>query len=192
LNKFTLLKRYNTVAWIVLSGKIEIKSVWKEVMMMIPVNVKEIAFDLSLSPVVLLIDQDENRALPIWVGPLEAQSIAMALQDLSTPRPMTHDLMKTVCENLGASVRSVEINDIHDGTYYAKLYIQTISGECVLDSRPSDAIALALRTGSPIYISEKVAEHTLSVEELIDEDNQQELRKVLGLNTPEDIKKSLH
>lgn len=159
---------------------------------MIPVQVKEIAFDLSLSPVVLLIDQDDNRALPIWVGPLEAQSIAMALQGVSTPRPMTHDLMKTVCENLGASVRSVEISDIHDGTYYAKLYIQTISGECVLDSRPSDAIALALRTGSPIYISEKVAEHTLSVEELIDEDNQQELRKVLGLNTPEDIKKSLH
>ncbi|MDD2554762.1 MAG: bifunctional nuclease family protein [Syntrophaceticus sp.] len=160
--------------------------------MMIPVQVKEIAFDLSLSPVVLLIDQKENRALPIWVGPLEAQSIAMALQDLSTPRPMTHDLMKTVCENLGASVRSVEINDIHDGTYYAKLYIQTQSGECVLDSRPSDAIALALRTGSPIYISEKVAEHTLSVEELIDEDNQQELRRILGLNNPEDIKKSLH
>lgn len=122
----------------------------------------------------------------------EAQSIALALQGVSTPRPMTHDLMKTVCDNLGASVRSVEINDVHDGTYYAKLYIQTISGECVLDSRPSDAIALALRAGSPIYISEKVAQHTLSVEELIDEDNQQELRKVLGLKTPEDIKKSLH
>jgi bifunctional DNase/RNase len=160
--------------------------------MMIPVQVKEIDFDLSLSPVVLLIDQDDNRALPIWVGPLEAQSIALALQGVSTPRPMTHDLMKTVCDNLGASVRSVEINDVHDGTYYAKLYIQTISGECVLDSRPSDAIALALRAGSPIYISEKVAQHTLSVEELIDEDNQQELRKVLGLKTPEDIKKSLH
>lgn len=159
---------------------------------MIPVQVKEIDFDLSLSPVVLLIDQDDNRALPIWVGPLEAQSIALALQGVSTPRPMTHDLMKTVCDNLGASVRSVEINDVHDGTYYAKLYIQTISGECVLDSRPSDAIALALRAGSPIYISEKVAQHTLSVEELIDEDNQQELRKVLGLKTPEDIKKSLH
>lgn len=159
---------------------------------MIPVQVKEIAFDLSLSPVVLLIDQRENRALPIWVGPLEAQSIAMALQGVSTPRPMTHDLMKTVCENLGALVRSVEINDVHDDTYYAKLYIQTQSGECVLDSRPSDAIALALRTGSPIYISEKVAEHTLSVEELIDEDNQQELRRILGLNNPEDIKKSMH
>lgn len=159
---------------------------------MIPVQVKEIAFDLSLSPVVLLIDEDKNRALPIWIGPLEAQSIAMALQGVITPRPMTHDLMKNVCDNLGASVRSVEINDIHEGTYYAKLNIQTISGECVLDSRPSDAIALALRTGAPIYISEKVAEYTLSVEELVDESQQEELRKILGLEGPEDFKKSLH
>jgi hypothetical protein len=159
---------------------------------MIPVQVKEIAFDLSLSPVVLLFDEGKNRALPIWVGPLEAQSIAMALQGVITQRPMTHDLLKTVCENLGASLRSVEINDIHDGTYYARLNILTLSGECVLDSRPSDAIALALRTGSPIFIADKLAEYTLSVEELVDESQQQELRKILGIDGPDDIKKSLH
>ena len=146
---------------------------------MIPVQVKEIAFDLSLSPVILLVDETENRALPIWVGPIEAQSIAMALQGVIAPRPMTHDLMKNICDNLGVSVRRVVINDIRDGTYYAEMYIQTISGECVMDSRPSDAIALALRTGAPVYISDKVAEYTLSVDELIDENQQQELRRVL-------------
>lgn len=159
---------------------------------MIPVQVKEIAFDLSLSPVVLLVDESENRALPIWVGPLEAQSIAMALQGIIAPRPMTHDLLKNFCENLGASVRHVVINDIRDGTYYAEMYIQTISGELILDSRPSDAIALALRTGAPVYIAEKLADYTLAVDELIDESKQQELRKILGLNSTEDFKKSLH
>ncbi|MGB4216847.1 MAG: bifunctional nuclease domain-containing protein, partial [Thermacetogeniaceae bacterium] len=86
----------------------------------------------------------------------------------------------------------VLINDFHDGTYYAELYLQTISGELILDARPSDAIALALRTGAQVYISEKVAEYTLSIEELVDESQQQELRRILGLNSPEDIKKSLH
>ena len=159
---------------------------------MIPVQVKEIAFDLSLSPVILLVDENKDRALPIWIGPLEAQSIAMALQGVLTPRPMTHDLTKTIIESLGASIQKVLINDFHDGTYYAELHLQTISGELILDARPSDAIALALITGAQVYISEKVAEYTLSIEELVDESQQQELRRILGLNSPEDIKKSLH
>lgn len=159
---------------------------------MIPVQVKEIAFDLSLSPVVLLVDESQKRALPISIGPFEAQSIAMALQGVITPRPMTHDLMKSFCDNLGASIRRVVINDIRDGTYYAEMYIQTVSGELVLDSRPSDAIALALRAGAPVYISEKLIDYTLSVDELMDESQQQELRKILGINSFDDFKKSLH
>lgn len=159
---------------------------------MIPVQVKEIAFDLSLSPVVLLVDESQKRALPISIGPFEAQSIALALQGVITPRPMTHDLMKSFCDNLGASIRRVVINDIRDGTYYAEMYIQTVSGELVLDSRPSDAIALALRAGAPVYISEKLIDYTLSVDELMDESQQQELRKILGINNLDDFKKSLH
>lgn len=159
---------------------------------MIPMQVKEIAFDLSLSPVVLLIDQTEKRVLPIWVGPFEAQAIAMALQGILAPRPMTHDLMKSVCEHLGASVRRVVISDIREGTYYAEMYLQTTSGEVVVDSRPSDAIALALRTGAGLFISEKVADYTLAVEELANEEQQGELRRLLGLTTPDDYKKSLH
>ncbi|NPV28188.1 MAG: bifunctional nuclease family protein [Firmicutes bacterium] len=159
---------------------------------MIPVQVKEIAFDLSLSPVVLLVDQTEERVLPIWVGPFEAQAIAMAIQGIVAPRPMTHDLMKSVCEHLGASVRRVVISDIRDGTYYAEMYLQTMSGEVIVDSRPSDAIALALRTGAKLYISEKVASYTLSIEELVNEEQQEEVRRILGLISPDDYKKSLH
>ncbi len=159
---------------------------------MIPVQVKEIAFDLSLSPVVLLVDQAKERVLPIWVGPFEAQAIAMAIQGVLAPRPMTHDLMKSVCEHLGASVRRVIINDIRDGTYYAEVHLQTMSGEVIVDSRPSDAIALALRTGAKLFISEKVAGYTLAVEELVNEEQQEELRRILGLISPDDYKKSLH
>lgn len=159
---------------------------------MIPVQVKEIAFDLTLSPVVLLIDESQKRVLPIWVGPFEAQAIAMALHGTRPPRPMTHDLMKSVCDHLGASVRRIIINDIRESTYYAEIYLQTSSGEIIVDSRPSDAIAIALRTGAKMYISEKVAGYTLAIEDLVDEENQDELRRILGLTSADDFKKSLH
>lgn len=159
---------------------------------MIPVQVKEIAFDLSLSPVVLLLDESKQRVLPIWVGAFEAQAIAIALQGVLTPRPMTHDLIRAVCEHLGASLRQVIINDIREGTYYAEMYLLTPSGEIKVDSRPSDAIALALRTGAQLFISDKLAEYTLAVEELIDEQQQEELRHILGLTCPDELKKTLH
>lgn len=159
---------------------------------MIPVQVKEIAFDLTLSPVVLLIDETHKRVLPIWVGPFEAQAIAMALHGTPAPRPMTHDLMKSVCEHLGASVRRIIINDVRESTYYAEIYLQTSSGEVIVDSRPSDAIAIALRTGAKMFISEKVAGYTLEIEDLIDEENQEGLRHILGLTSPDEYKKSLH
>jgi hypothetical protein len=159
---------------------------------MISVMVKELAIDQSLSPVVLLVDESEQRVLPIWVGPFEAQAIAMALQGITMPRPMTHDLIKSLCDHLGVSVRSVIINDIKDGAYFAEIYLQTPSGEVIVDSRPSDAIALALRTNAIIYISEKVAGYTISISELIDASQQVELQKILGLCGPDDYKKSLH
>jgi bifunctional DNase/RNase len=159
---------------------------------MIPVQVKEIAFDLSLRPVVLLIDEAEQRALPIWVGPYEAQAIAMALQGVATLRPMTHDLLKSVCEHLGVSVRSAIINDFREGTYYAEIYLQTLTGEVIVDCRPSDAIALAIKSGAPLFISEKIADNTLSVDDLMNEEQQSEMRRILGLTSPEEYKRSLH
>ncbi|MGQ9512936.1 bifunctional nuclease family protein [Thermodesulfitimonas sp.] len=143
---------------------------------MIPVKVKEIAFDTAMNPVLLLADEKNNRMLPIWIGPFEAQSIALALEGASLGRPLTHDLLKTICDRTGAKVASVIISDVRDGTYYAELHLQVNNQEIVIDSRPSDAVALALRTVTPIYITEKVADYALMPEELYSQDASEETR----------------
>lgn len=143
---------------------------------MIPVKVKEIAFDAAMNPVLLLADEKDNRMLPIWIGPFEAQSIALALEGASLGRPLTHDLLKTICDRTGAQVASVVISDVRDGTYYAELHLKINGEEVVIDSRPSDAVALALRTVTPIYITEKVADYALTPEELYSQEGTEEPR----------------
>jgi hypothetical protein len=160
--------------------------------MLIPVKVKQIVLDQTLSPVVLLSDQEETQVLPIWVGPFEAQAIALAMQGILTPRPLTHDLLRSLCENLGVEVKKVLVQDIRDGTYYAELYLRQGDKEIVVDARPSDAIALALRTNAPLYITENVAAYTLNIEDLVSADQVEELQQMLQDNKPEDDKKHLH
>lgn len=160
--------------------------------MLIPVKVKQIVLDQTLSPVVLLSDQEETQVLPIWVGPFEAQAIALAMQGILTPRPLTHDLLRSLCEKLGVEVKKVLVQDIRDGTYYAELYLRQGDKEIVVDARPSDAIALALRTNAPLYITEKVAAYTLNIEDLVSADQVEELQQMLQDNKPEDDKKHLH
>jgi len=160
--------------------------------MLIPVKIKQLVLDQTLSPVVLLSDQEETQVLPIWVGPFEAQAIALALQGILTPRPLTHDLIHSLCENLGAEIKRVLVQDIRDGTYYAELYLRQGEKEIVIDARPSDAIALALRANAPLYINEKVAAYTLNIEDLVSEDQAEELQQMLADNKPEDDKKHLH
>ena len=159
---------------------------------MIPVKVKEIAYDIMMNPVILLIDEDESKALPIWVGPFEAHAIALALQGICPERPLTHDLFKNICDRLEIQLSMVIINDVKDGTYFAQLHMWHQDKEMVVDSRPSDAIALALRTQTPIYLSEKVAEGTLAIKDLLNEEQHQELKALLESNPPNDVKKSLH
>jgi len=159
---------------------------------MIPVKVKEIAYDIMMNPVVLLIDEDELKALPIWVGPFEAHSIALALQGVCLDRPLTHDLLKGICDRLEARFSMVIINDVVDGTYMAELHMWHRNKELVIDSRPSDAIALAIRTKTPIYLSEKVAEGSLALKDLLNEEQHQELKKLLESIRSNEIKKSLH
>jgi len=159
---------------------------------MIPVKVKEIAYDIMMNPVVLLIDEDELKALPIWVGPFEAHSIALALQGICLDRPLTHDLLKNICDKLEAKFSMVIINDVVDGTYLAELHMWHQNKEFVIDSRPSDAIALAVRTQTPIYLSEKVAEGSLAIKDLLNEEQQQELKKLLESSRLNEFKKSLH
>lgn len=159
---------------------------------MLLLKVKDIVYDISLNPVVLLVDESEKKVLPIWVGPLEAHVIALFINNVEINRPLTHDLMKSICERLNVKVNQVVISDIRDGTYYAELYLRKNDHEqLILDARPSDAIALALRSSVPIYLHDKVADHLLSIEEL-SEEQQEELKKILEANRPDIDKKHLH
>lgn len=159
---------------------------------MIPVKVKEIAYDIMMNPVILLIDEDELKALPIWVGPFEAHAIGIALQGINLERPLTHDLFKNVFSLLEVRLSMVVINDVNEGTYFAELHLWHQDKELVVDSRPSDAIALALRTQTPIYLSDKVAEGSLAIKDLLNEEQHKELKELLESSRPNDTKKSLH
>lgn len=106
--------------------------------------------------IVILRDEENAEMLPIWVGKPEASSISFALEDVTTPRPMTHDLMKAVLDVVEAKVISVVISDLKENTYYAKVHLSYEDSEYAIDARPSDAIALALRTKAPIFANEEV------------------------------------
>ncbi|WP_347488414.1 bifunctional nuclease family protein [Desulfoscipio sp. XC116] len=155
------------------------------------VKVKGIAYDMSGSPIILLTDPTEQRVLPIWVGLLEAHSIALAMEGIPKNRPMTHDITLTICNTLGASITGVEICDLKDNTYFAELYISSGKDKYLIDVRPSDAIALALRAGLPINISQSLQGQMLDIQEIIDEDAKKVLEE-LSDNLLDEYKKSLH
>ncbi len=111
---------------------------------------------MSNQRVVLLKDLGSERYLPIWIGPFEAEAIAMALQHLKPPRPMTHDLLKNVIDELGATVSRVLINELADNTFHARIVLDVGGRHMELDSRPSDAVALAARCNVTIYVAEEV------------------------------------
>jgi bifunctional DNase/RNase len=130
-------------------------------------EVRSVGFDRSAqSPVVLLQDHDRRRALPIWIGTSEAQSIAMQLQGITPPRPMTHDLMKSMMDGAGIELQKVVIDELRESTYHARLQLTVNRKTVELDSRPSDAIALALRCGRPIFVAASLldAAHTMDVQ----------------------------
>ncbi len=136
---------------------------------MIAVKVKGVGLDPSQNPLLLLIDQDETMVLPIGIGLSEAQAISLKLEGHVLPRPLTHDLILSVCGNLGANIEKIVVSDMKEGTYFAEIYLKKDGQEIIVDSRPSDGIALALASGSPLFISNKVAENTLPFEEVIRE-----------------------
>ena len=108
--------------------------------------------------VVLLKDKESDRYLPIWIGPYEAEAIAMALQHVEPPRPMTHDLLKNVTDALGATVSHILINELTDNTFHARIVMDVDGRYSEIDSRPSDAMALAVRCKVPIYVADEVME----------------------------------
>ena len=111
---------------------------------------------MNYQRVVILKEKDSDRYLPIWIGPAEADSIAVKLQDLSVPRPLTHDLLRTVIDSLGGAVQHILVNDLQNDTFYAKISIQYGGDAKEIDCRPSDAVALAVRAQVPIFVEEAV------------------------------------
>ena len=111
---------------------------------------------LTKSPIVVLREPESGNVIPIWIGLLEANAIALAVEGTDPPRPMSHDLMKSILHATGTRLRSVEITEIHEGTYFALLHIEGIGESVTVDARPSDAIALALRCGARILVSDTV------------------------------------
>ena len=140
---------------------------------LVPMSIKGLMLDpVSNSPIVVLKDDAEKFFLPIWVGIFEANAIALQLENVSTPRPMTHDLLRNMIAELDARVARVVINDLRDSTFFAQ--IRVIIGERTLelDARPSDAIALALRADAPIYVAQSVLEQAQTISP--DSDDQDE------------------
>ncbi len=134
------------------------------------VKVKAVTMDEGGEFQVLLTDLEEKNVLPIHIGPFEAQAIVMALQDKIPPRPMSHDLLKSLCSGLNGTLEKVVITDILNDTFYAELYLTCKGQNYVVDSRPSDAIALALRCNSSIYMGLKLIEFTYDYDDIIKEE----------------------
>jgi bifunctional DNase/RNase len=145
---------------------------------------------LTHDPVVILKDTDGKRYLPILIGPFEATAIALALEGTPVPRPLSHDLMKSIIESLKARVLRIVIHDIHDNTFYAKVVLETTgNGTIEIDARPSDSIALALRTNSPIFVSEKIILEETVVDKSAEEQDLKKFKKYIENLKPSDFLK---
>lgn len=132
---------------------------------MLEMKVRGLTLDpLTNMALVILRDLEGNKALPIWVGIPEANAIALEIEQVPTPRPMTHDLIKNLLDGMNATVSRIVVNDVKDSTFYATIYLSLEGQEIRIDSRPSDAIAVALRVKAPIYVALDVIERAGSVD----------------------------
>src|SRR5205807_1060837 len=163
--------------------------------MFVEMKVRGLALDpLSNMPIIIRRDEEDKRSLPIWVGIFEANAIALELEKIATPRPMTHDLMKNILEALDAHVTKIVVNDLKENTFFAVIHLRVGESEITVDSRPSDAIALALRVAAPIFVDEEVVRKAKSVEvtketEAVKTDDPERLREWLENIKPEDFGK---
>jgi uncharacterized protein len=163
--------------------------------MYVEMKVRGLALDpMSNMPIIILRDEEDKRSLPIWVGIFEANAIALELEKIATPRPMTHDLIKNILEAIDARVQKVVVTDLRDNTFFAVLHLQIGEREYTVDSRPSDAIALALRVAAPIYVDEDVVRRAKTLDvtkeaEPVKADDPERLREWLQNIKPEDFEK---
>jgi bifunctional DNase/RNase len=158
--------------------------------MQIEMTIKGLMVDpITNMPIVILQDKTGDRVLPIWVGIFEANAIALQIENITTPRPMTHDLLRNVIHDLRASVQKIVVCDLQENTFYALIYL-TLNGETVaIDARPSDAIALALRTRAPIFVEEGVIDHAKTVDFSADKTDADRLHKWLESLDPDELGK---
>ncbi len=158
--------------------------------MTVRMGVKALIVDpIANMPVVILRDDAEKNLLPIWVGLFEANAIALQMEGVTTPRPMTHDLLKNVIEKIEGDVLRVVINALEENTFYAQIHLRVADKELLVDSRPSDAIALALRMNAPVFVEEEVLEKSRRSDESPDGKSSARLRKWLEEVDPDSLGK---
>ena len=158
----------------------------------IEMTIKGLMVDpVTNTPIVILRDKDGQKVLPIWVGIFEANAIALQIENIATPRPMTHDLLRNVIHDLRAEVKKIVVCDLQENTFYALIYLAIDGrGELVaIDARPSDAIALALRTRAPIFVEETVIDHAKTVDFTTEKADADRLHKWLESLDPDDLGK---
>jgi uncharacterized protein len=144
---------------------------------------------ITNSPIVILQDVEKNTLLPIWVGIFEANAIALQIERIDTPRPMTHDLLKNVLLHFDAEVEKIVVTQLKDNTFYAVIHLLRQGRTLLIDSRPSDAIALALRTDAPIFVTEEVIQNSRNITLDKDKLDPDEVRQWLENLKPEDLGK---
>ena len=157
---------------------------------MIEMKISGVGVDpITSMPIVILKDKEGKKTLPLWVGVFEANAIAMELEGMVAPRPLTHDLIKSIIEGLQGKVTQVCVYDLRDNTFFAKIIISRGKRKIEIDARPSDALALALRTGVPIYVSEEVLGNMFRVGKVEGKEEEEKLRRFLANLKPEDFGK---
>jgi hypothetical protein len=163
--------------------------------MLIEMKVFGLAIDpITNTPIVILKDLEEKKAIPIWIGLFEASAIATELEKISFSRPMTHDLVSQILKTLDVEISKIIINDLKNNTFYAVIYLERDGGTMTVDSRPSDAIALALRANATIFVDEKVIEKSMNLDlgtqtEDLRQYSKEKLKDILENLSPEDFGK---
>ena len=158
--------------------------------MHVEMRIKGLMLDpVTNMPIIILSDLEGQRILPIWVGFFEANAIALQMENVATPRPMTHDLLKNIIAGLNATVKKILVNNLSENTFYALVYLEANGETLAIDSRPSDAIALALRMKSPIFVDEEVINKAKNIEGARDLTDGETLQKWLENLRPEELGK---
>lgn len=154
------------------------------------VEIKGLMLDPSSNiPIVILRDTESQLFLPIWIGVFEANAIALRIEGVEPPRPMTHDLLRLVLETLGATVEKIVISDLRESTFFALIHLQQKGEAVTVDARPSDAIALALRTEAPIYVLRSVLDKAQAADLTAESTDEDKLKKWLEEISPDELGK---